>query len=167
MSLTTVKRNFLSVSSSALYVSRFRLFHNGYLNVARYILGENKSIVIAIGATQQPPCWDNPFSGQERAKVVQIDETGIAYDEWASLVERICPPFDRVYSNSELVRLLFSRSGYQSKGVPISPRREYSFEYLREGMVQSLKWEDFVPQPVVTFIKEHRLDERVIKIGSK
>ncbi|MFC2002833.1 nicotinamide-nucleotide adenylyltransferase [Chloroflexota bacterium] len=173
----------MSVEDSALYISRFRLFHKGYLGVVRYILRENRYIIIVIGAAQQPPCWDNPFSGKERAamivqtlsheglvkraKVVQIDETGIAYDEWASLVESICPHFDMIFSNSELVRLLLGKSGHRSKSVPLFPSKEYSFDYLRERMVRSLNWEDFVPRPVVIFIKEHRLDERVIKLSSR
>jgi len=44
------------------------------------------------------------------ANVFQLDETSITYDEWTALVHRTCLPFDMVYSNSELVRLLLGWS---------------------------------------------------------
>jgi len=173
----------LSVARTALYISRFRLFHKGYLSVVKHILGENSHLIFAIGAAQQPPCWDNPFSGKERAemivrtlsheglvrraKVVQLDETGITYDEWTALVHRTCPPFDMVYSNSDLVRLLLGRSGYQSEAVPVFAIKEYSFDYLRERMVQKLDWEHLVPQPVAEFIKERGLDQGVRELKRK
>jgi len=102
-----------------------------------------------------------------RAKAVQLDETSITYDEWTALVHKTCPPFDMVYSNSELARLLLGRPGYQSEAVPVFATKEYSFDYLRERMVRNLDWEHLVPQPVAEFIKERGLDQRVRELKRK
>lgn len=102
-----------------------------------------------------------------RAKIVQLDETSITYDEWTALVHRTCPSFDTVYSNSELVRLFLGRSGYQSEAAPVFATKEYSFDYLRERMVRKLDWEHLVPQPVAEFIKERGLDQRVRELKRK
>ena len=165
----------------SLYVSRFRLFHHGYLDVVRYILTESEYLIIAIGAAQLFGYWDNPFSGEERAEmiasalreeklierayIVQIDESNVWYNEWTSLVEKICPPFDLVYSNSELVRQLFEKAGYQAREVPRFKRKEFSFEYLRERITRDELWDDFVPHSVARFIKEHDLDERLKRLN--
>jgi len=57
--------------SRALYVGRFLIFHKGYMDTVKYILDQGHSeLVIAIRAAQQSLCPDNPFSGEERAKMV-------------------------------------------------------------------------------------------------
>ena len=166
-----------------LYISRFRLFHKGYWDVVKYILKDGKDLIIAIGASQQSHHSDNPFAGKEREEMiistsravglsnrvstVQIDETSIDYEEWTSLVQKICPPFDLIYSNSELVRLLFARSGYQVKDVPRFIMKEYSFDFIKERIMKHEPWEYLVPDPVARFIKVYKLDERLIKISDE
>ncbi len=164
-----------------LYISRFRLFHQGYLEAVKYILEKDqKELIIGIGASQHSHSPDNPFTGKEREEmirgtlrieglanrtwVVQIDETNIDYDSWTSLVQKICPPFDLVYSNSELVRLLFARDGYQVEEVPKFKRKEYSFDFIRDKILKHEPWEDLLPYPVARFMKDYQLDKRLIKL---
>ena len=110
-------------SGTALYVGRFRLFHKGYLEVVKYILGESgSSLIIAVGAAEVSHREDNPFTGEERVsmiesalmqqglrskvQVIPIGETNARYEDWTQLVQSLCPPFQLVYSWSELAMRL-------------------------------------------------------------
>lgn len=171
-------------SGNSLYVGRFRLFHKGYLEVVKYIMEESRSdLVIAIGAAQVCNRKDNPFSGEERlsmiestlveeslrskVQVIPIDETNARYENWTQLVETLCPPFQLVYSRSELVRLLFEQAGYATKPVPQFSRKEYSFALIADKIITDKPWEDLVPGAVVEFIRAHRLDQRLRKLFSR
>ena len=131
-----------------VYVGRFRIFHRGYREVTNHILAETGCrLIIAVGAAQVPPCKDSPFTGKERAlmieavlkeeglqsrsKVVTIDETDATYGNWTHLVEGLCPPFSLIYSHSDLVRSLFRRAGYMVKPVPDSHRLNFPLPQSR------------------------------------
>ena len=171
------------MAGRALYVGRFRIFHKGYLEVVRHILGQGHSqLIIAIGAAQQSYTLDNPFSGEERAdmissaleenklahqiNVVQIDETQAAYGNWVKLVESLCPHFRLVYSHSEQVQLLFQRAGYQTSSV-LQFNPQYSFDLVIKRMVNSEPWQDLLPASVVKVQKKCQLDHRVKELYSR
>jgi nicotinamide-nucleotide adenylyltransferase len=171
------------VASNCLYAGRFRLFHKGYLEVVKFILTESKlHLIITVGAAQSSFCSDNPFTGRERAQMIQsalkdeglqsraevipIDETNATYGNWTQLMENLCPPFSLVYSHSELVRTLFKQAGYATKPVPQFSTVEFSFASITERIVNNKPWEYLVPFAVAEFMKEHKFDQRVRKIFS-
>ena len=171
------------IISHALYVGRFRIFHRGYLEVVRYILGQgHPELIIAIGAAQQCCSLGNPFSGEERAEmisrvleenglacqthIVQIDESFATYENWAKLVESLCPPFHLVYSHDELVRLLFQRLGYQTSPVPQFTQLEYSFETVTRKMVNHEPWQDLLPTVVSRLMEQYKLEQRIKELYS-
>lgn len=170
-------------SGNSLYVGRFRLFHKGYLEVVKYILEESSSgLIIAVGAAEVSHHKDNPFTGEERVSIIEsalmqeslrsrvqvvpIGETNARYENWTQLVESLCPPFRLVYSWSELVRLLFERAGYATKPVSRFSRREFSFAFIVDKIINDKPWEDLVPGAVVEFIRKQRLDQRLKKLCS-
>ena len=163
---------------NALYVGRFRVFHKGYLQTVKHILNQRHStLIIAIGAAEQSHRLDNPFSGRERARmvasalieeglhqhvhIVQIDETSVDYGKWARYVETMCPPFQLVYSHSELVRSLFQRLGYQTRAVPVFTNPEYSFDLVTRRILSAQPWEHLIPTGVTRMIKEAQLLQRI------
>jgi nicotinamide-nucleotide adenylyltransferase len=167
-----------TMSDNSLYVGRFRLFHKGYLEVVKHILSaQSGALTMAIGAAQTSHNADNPFSGEERAEmlmsalreenlshrvhVVQIDETYATFEDWTSLVQSICPPFELVYCNDELVRLLFQKAGYATSPVPQFSDGEYSFHRIVNRMLDHKPWEGLLPNAVVRIIKERGLEQRL------
>ena len=164
--------------SRAVYIARFRIFHKGYLEVVKYILGkEHFQLIVAIGAAQQSHCLDNPFSGEERAKmvssalsveglnqqtyIIQIDETSATYENWARLVESLCSPFHLVYSHNELVQLLFQRLSYQTSQVHLSTKSAYSFVAVMRKMINCESWQNLLPSGAVKIVDEYKLDQRI------
>ncbi len=171
------------VNGNSLYVGRFRLFHEGYLEVTKSLLAEGGAhLVIAIGAAQISYSRDNPFTGEERvlmiesalkeeglhsmADVVLIDESKATHENWVRLVESLCPPFSAVYSHSELARRLFRRAGYVAKPVPQFSTAEFSFASVVGRVLNNKAWEDLVPKAVAEFMEEHELDRRIKRLFS-
>ena len=171
------------VAGNCLYTGRFRLFHKGYLEIVKFIITESRlHLIIAVGAAQVSYRRDNPFTGIERARMIEsilrdesllsraevilIDETNARYVNWIQLMESLCPPFSLVYSHSELVRGLFRRAGYATKPVPQFSTFEFSFASITDRLINDRPWEDLVPRAVAEFMLECKLDQRVRELFS-
>jgi nicotinamide mononucleotide adenylyltransferase len=76
-------------------------------------------------------------------------------------VQGICPPFDLVYCNDELVRLLFHKAGYKTMSVPRFSKREYSYDFIMDGIIKHKPWEHLLPPAAAEIMREYKLDERL------
>jgi len=55
----------------AAFIGRFQPFHNGHLEAIKWIFKKKKEIFIIIGSLQEFSTKDNPFSFQERKKMIE------------------------------------------------------------------------------------------------
>lgn len=55
----------------AIFIGRFQPFHNGHLETVRWILKEHKEILIVIGSIQESLTEKNPFTFEERRKMIE------------------------------------------------------------------------------------------------
>ena len=84
--------------------------------------------------------------------------------EWVDYVISLVPKFDVVFSNNPLTRELFSKAGYTVKKTPIFKRYKYSGNEIRRRMVYNEKWQDLVPEPIFSFIKNIKGDARIKRL---
>jgi len=152
----------------ALFVGRFQPFHKGHLKLLQSILKEYDEIIIGIGSSQYDYTKDNPFTSDERKKMIEKSLESINvknctivlipdihnYPEWAPYVVSIVSDFDVFLSNNSLTRRLFSEKGYIVKETPVFDRSKYSGKEIRRRMINDESWEDLVPEPVCEIIKE-------------
>ena len=54
----------------AIFIGRFQPFHNGHLFVAKKLAEKFDSIIIVIGSSQEKGTLENPFSYNERKKMI-------------------------------------------------------------------------------------------------
>jgi len=124
----------------ALYIGRFQPFHLGHFAALKYILREEKEVVLAIGSSQHSHTIENPFTLGERIEMIYatLKEEGI-YDRvvissvpdverhyiWVELVLQNCPKFNVVYTNDPLTTLLFMEKRYEVKPIPFYEREKY------------------------------------------
>ena len=111
-----------------LVIGRFQPLHKGHLAAIREALSACDDLVVVIGSAELSHTPENPFTAGER---YQMMLSSLADDErprmhiipvrdvnryaaWVSHVESYVPPFDVVFSNSDLTRSLFSQAGYQT-----------------------------------------------------
>ncbi|MEK7065274.1 MAG: nicotinamide-nucleotide adenylyltransferase [Patescibacteria group bacterium] len=116
---------------TALFIGRFQPFHSGHLDAIKQI--SEKEIIIGIGSSQYSGTDDNPYSFEERKKMIEQALTGLDINykivavpdihdakNWVAHVEKIVGRFNIVYTGNDLVRRLFEEKKYKVKSIKIN-----------------------------------------------
>lgn len=163
------------MSGRAFFIGRFQPFHRGHLAMVKRILDSNDEVIVGIGSAQYSHTGENPFTGGERYEMVKraLDEAGIhtyhivpipdthVHSVWVSHVMSLVPPFDVVYTNSDLVVRLFREHGLKVLSPPLVDRDALSGTEVRARMLKGGNWTSLVPAPVAAYIKEIDGIERI------
>ncbi|MCX6815150.1 MAG: nicotinamide-nucleotide adenylyltransferase [Candidatus Aenigmarchaeota archaeon] len=150
----------------ALFVGRFQPFHLGHLKVIKEILKENEKVIIAIGSSQENGMEDNPFSFEERRKMIRdsLNREGVKTFEiievpdlmddvkWVSEIRRKCS-FDRVYSRNPWTARCFRKAGVPVLEHGLYEKEKYSATEIRKRMRAGKRWEKLVPESVGQHIR--------------
>ena len=165
--------------SRALTIGRFQPFHLGHLKVMRQIATQYDALVICIGSAQDSHTLENPFTAGERHLMIShsLEAAGIENyylvpiedikrnAMWVAQVESLVPPFDVVYSNNPLTRVLFGERGYEVRPTPLFDRSRYSGTEIRRRMIKKEPWEQLIPLEVVEVLREVHGVERLREIA--
>ena len=145
-----------------------------------YILKEFDEVIIAIMAAQHNFDFENPFTAGER--IWMIRESLRNYIEriiiipilniennypWLSNLKSFVPPFDVIFSNHPLIKILCENEGFPVRGIPFLKREEYVGEKIREMMAENKNFEELVPPPVIEIIKKINGVDRIKKLREK
>ncbi|HXQ79048.1 MAG: nicotinamide-nucleotide adenylyltransferase [Thermoplasmata archaeon] len=153
-----------------LLIGRFQPFHGGHLEVVRKIRADRPaaSLVIGLGSAEESYTWENPFTAGERFEMIdralaEAKVTGALivpiadisrHALWVNYLEALLPPFDRVYTNNPLTRLLFERSGYLVESPPLFDRERFEGVRVRELLADGGEWKKAVPPAVGGYLDE-------------
>jgi len=162
--------------TTALFIGRFQPFHNGHLKAIKKIVKEVDNLIIAIGSSQESKTKENPFSAEERIKMVNavIEKEKISnvriypltdinnYGLWVNHVENNLPKFDVVYSGKGINLDLFKKSSY--KIISVTKIDNIDSTDIRKRIKNNKKWEPLLPKPVVNEIKKIKGVERIKKL---
>ncbi len=160
-----------------LLVGRFQPFHRGHLFVVQQIrsLRPEEPLILGLGSAQASYTWENPFTAGERTEMIAraLDEAGLRavttvpivdidrHALWVAHVESLLPPFDRVYTNNPLTRLLFERARYTVESPPLFERERFEGARIRQRMAAGEEWSDLVPPATAAYLESiqaaHRL----------
>lgn len=186
--------------TTSLFVGRFQPFHLGHLDIIKKILKENDRVIIAIGSAEKNYVPENPLTAGERYML--IDETLKAekidparysivpvrnidnYALWIDHMNLYVPPYDTIYTGSNIVKACFEASGNSGKAsnksqkntrnlVKIKRVLPISATKIRELMLKSAngaktkeKWESLVPKKTAEILKKLNIPSRLKNIGS-
>lgn len=164
-----------------LVVGRFQPFHKGHLSVIRECLGKCDELIVVIGSAEESHTMRNPFTAgerfqmilscltpQERPRVLIVPIRDVnRYSVWVNHLESYLPPFDIVFSNSDLTRSLMKQAGYEVRKTKAYNVREYSATEIRKRIVSGKKWENLVPEPVARMLEGMGARQRLLDSGEK
>jgi nicotinamide-nucleotide adenylyltransferase len=153
-----------------LLVGRFQPFHRGHLEVLRHIgtLHPGDAIILGVGSAQESYTASNPFTAAERQEMIAraLAESGIPnwlaipipdihrHSLWVSHLLEMLPPFERVYTNNPLTRLLFERENVPVESTPLFDRETLQGTRIRKLMAEGGPWRPMVPEVVARYIDE-------------
>lgn len=132
-------------------------------------------LIIAIGSSEKFNTKTNPFSFEERKRMVEaclgkkvkiIDaEDKRSDEEWAeSIIKKV--KFDVVISGSKWIKECFENRKKVLEPDFLNPEK-YNGTRIRERIAQGKRWEDLVPKQVVKIIKEIKGEERIRELYKK
>ncbi len=162
-----------------LFIGRFQPFHKAHLADIKTALKECEEVIIAIGSSEQSHTPLNPFSFEERVRM--IEDTLIAEDlgnytiypvpdinddqKWVNHVKDLVPSFDVVYTGNPKTEKLFKAAGVKVKKVHMMPG--INSTTVRTHMLEDKDWKSLVPKQVVDCIEELKGHHRVKRISKK
>tara|TARA_B100001029_G_scaffold68928_1_gene56090 strand:+ start:3644 stop:4135 length:492 start_codon:yes stop_codon:yes gene_type:complete len=150
-----------------LVLGRFQPFHLGHLELIKSIVNEQIEPLICIGSAQHSHSEENPFTVDERKKMIEevmkdlnckYSIFGIPdinnYDLYVSHLETFVPSFDMVYSGNPIVQRLFAEAGYTVVKVNMFNREAWEGSSIRLAMKEDGDWESVIPNQVVNLIHD-------------
>lgn len=166
------KPNFETIGA---IVGRFQPFHLGHAKLIQTMLNNHHYIKIGVGSSQYAGTPDNPFSFEQRKKMIELTLKAKKisnarysiyaipdlhdYEKWGSSVIEILSPFDFFYSNSPWTRQIMKE--YQKKCAPLLKFDFESFNgnNIRNRLRKQKSIEDLVPIPVNDYLKSLNLEK--------
>ena len=163
----------------ALFIGRFQPFHRGHLSALRWIAARSSRVIVAVGSAQKSFEPENPFTAQERKRMIleQLGAAGLARrcslvsvtdvndnGKWVRHVDESVPRYDAVYSNNALVKRLMKKAGKKVLSAPFFSKERFNATKIRARMKQAQKWDDRVPARVRLLLRKIRGEERVRRL---
>jgi nicotinamide-nucleotide adenylyltransferase len=165
----------------ALFIGRFQPFHLGHLSAIKQVLQKNKKILIVIGSAEANFRPTNPFTCSERIQMIEAALTEAKIDQkhysifavpniqnfalWPKHIELYLPPFENIYTGSEVVTLLYKNHNQNLKKpykiVSIQKKLNISAEKVREAILKGQKWQAMVPKSVADLLKKWKCEQRL------
>ncbi len=162
-----------------LLIGRFQPFHNGHLSAIKHLLKKSGEVVLVVGSSEDFMSPENPFTAGERLEMLRsafsksdlsrliivpvrdVNDNSIWVDHILSQI----PSIDEVYSNNQLVKMLFSRHGIVVHSTPLKDRNNLEGTNVRILMAKADRsWKKLVPQKVAKFLEQIEAEKRLSKI---
>lgn len=131
-------------------------------------------------AAQYNFTFENPFTAGERIWMIRsackkfLDRLIIVpilnienNSPWIHNLKSFVPPFEILFSNHPLVKILAEKEGIEVRPVPFLKREEYVGERIREMMLKGSDWEELLPDEVVQIIEEIKGVQRIKGLREK
>jgi len=159
----------------ALYIGRFQPLHKGHLKIIQDISKEFDEIIIGIGSSQYYNTKDNPFSSEERIKMLKESCKALNIKnykivlipdihnppKWVDHVLKFVSDFDIVVSNNNLTLELFKNKCFKIKKTELYNKQEYSGKVIRDKIAKEKTWKKFVSKQVYDIIIKINGVERI------
>lgn len=166
-----------------LFLGRFQPLHHGHVYILNLMRKSCEFLKIGIGSAQLSGEINNPFTAKEREEFIKtvLKKRNIPpenYDiykipdifnaeKWVDHVTSIVGHFDILYSNSDWVRDLFKREGYQLAKKKNIFKNKYNGTHIREQIIKDDKsYRNLIPNEVIEIMKKHEGIERIKNLNS-
>lgn len=163
----------------ALFIGRFQPIHNGHVHAIKKLLKKYPEVVVVIGSSEDLFTKENPLTCGERIETIRrcfsksdlgslilvpvpdVNDNRI----WVDHVLAHIPTVNEVYSNNQLVKMLFSQHGILVKSIDLHERTVKEGSHLRRLMADNdPTWTKHIPAKAVEYLESIEADKRIRKI---
>ena len=163
----------------ALFIGRFQPFHLGHYEAIKKLLKKYNEVVVVIGSSEDSYSKENPFTCGERIEMIRLSFSKGDISRlvivpvpdvndnrvWVDHLLMHIPEINNVYSNNQLVKMLFSQHGILVKSIEFRQRDKKEGEIIRNLMAENKsEWRKQVPRKVAQFLDSIEADKRIRKI---
>ena len=168
---------------AGLIVGRFQPFHRGHLAVVSDLRRAHPDapLILAIGSAQESYTAENPFTAGERIEMIlqALVESHLErclpvpvadihqHAQWVAYLRGLLPPFDVVYTNNPLTRLLFEREDVRVESPPLVDRERFQGAVVRRRILEGGNWKELVPPAVAQYLQTIAAPERLHRIAER
>ncbi len=158
---------------TALFIGRFQPFHKAHISDVKLALKECEKVIIAIGSSQESLTKENPFSYEEREKMIMkvleahkifnfdiIPVPDVNDDKrWVDHVRKIIQEFDVVYTGNDFTERLFKEKKINVRKIELIPK--INATEIRKRILDGHDWKELVPNEIVDYIVHISGEERI------
>jgi nicotinamide-nucleotide adenylyltransferase len=163
----------------ALFIGRFQPFHHGHCFALKKLLKKFGEVVVVVGSSEDSFSSENPFTCGERIEMIRAAFTKGELSRmilvpvpdinnntiWVDHTLMHIPTVNEVYSNNQLVKMLFSKHGILVRSIEFFDRGTKEGAHIRNLMVQGdASWKKHVPGKTVAYLDSIEADKRIRKI---
>lgn len=167
------------MTKRALFIGRFQPFHHGHYYVLQKLLKKFDEVVVVIGSAEDAYSIENPFTCGERIEMIRVSlnknelfRTIVVpvsdvnnNTVWVDHVLMHIPAINEVYSNNQLVKMLFSQHGILVKSIEFYDRGNKEGSYIRKLIVEGDgSWKRHVPKRTAGYLESIDAEKRIKKI---
>jgi nicotinamide-nucleotide adenylyltransferase len=155
-----------------MVVGRFQPLHLGHVRMLEFVASRFDYLVVGVGSSNRAGLLDNPFSFEERLKMIERSlKLGVGYevvgipdfdddDKWVNWIKKNIV-FDVYCGNTEHELGLFRKAGFKVKEVPFFNRDVYSATEVRKRIIEGGDWRSIVPEGAAGVLLECGGVERI------
>ena len=162
-----------------MLIGRFQPFHNGHLTAIKTLLKKSGELVVVIGSSEDFMSPENPFTSGERLEMMRLAFSKSELSRlifvpirdvndnsiWVDHVLSQVPAIDEVYSNNQLVKMLFSRHGVMVHSTTLKDRGNLEGTNIRILIAKAdHSWKKLMPPKVAKFLDQIEAEKRLSKI---
>lgn len=150
-----------------ILIGRFQPLHKGHVKAIKFSIENSNKLFIIIGSSEKSHQERNPFTFEEREKMIELALSEEKLDnkieivpikdaknhsEWILSIKDVIEDYNVVFTNDELTEKLFRKNNTKVVNVTLLDRKNLSSTEVRKRIKSDNKWENLTLPIVADYL---------------
>jgi len=163
-----------------ILVGRFQPLHIGHVQAIKFALKNSNKLFIVIGSAEKSNQKRNPFTFEERKKMIELSINDESLDkkrieiipikdaknhaEWISSIKKAIGEYELIFTNDEITEMLFRKDNVKVINVPLLNRETLSATEVRKKIELDSNWMNLVTPVIAKYLIDINASNRIKSI---